>query len=68
MFARARRLICAMLEPSSAQTDKLSADDLVKYSEGIASPSGGILGLGRISAEERALPSSIAADLNARRS
>jgi len=32
------------------------------------SASGGILGLGRISAEERALLSSIAADLNARRS
>ena len=68
VFARARRLIRAMLESSSAQTDKLSADDLVKYSEEIASASGGILGIGRISAEERALLSTIAADLTARRS
>jgi hypothetical protein len=46
----------------------LKADDLVKYCEEIASASGGILGIGRISAEERALLSSIAAHLSARRS
>ena len=68
VFARARRLIRAMLDSTSTQTDKLSADDLVKHSEEIASASGGILGIGRISAEERALLSSLAADLNARRS
>ena len=68
VFTRARRLIRAMLDSGSAQTDALNADDLVKYCEEIASASGGILGIGRISAEERALLSSIAADLNARRS
>jgi hypothetical protein len=68
VFARARRLIRAMLDSSSAQTGELNANDLVKYCEEIASASGGILGIGRISAEERALLSSIAADLNARRS
>ena len=68
VFARARRLIRAMLDSGSAQTGDLSADDLVKYCEDIASASGGILGIGRISAEERALLASIAADLNARRS
>jgi hypothetical protein len=66
VFTRARRLIRAMLDSGSAQSDALNAGDLVKYCEDIASASGGILGIGRISAEERALLSSIAADLNAR--
>lgn len=68
VFARAKRLIRAMLDSSSAETGGLNADDLVKYCEEIASASGGILGISRISAEERALLSSIAADLNVRRS
>jgi hypothetical protein len=68
VFAGARRLIRAMLDSGSAQTGDLNADDLVKYCEQIASASGGLLGIGRISAEERALLSSIAADLHARRS
>ena len=67
VFARATRLIRAMLDSGSEQTADLNADDLVKYCEEIASASGGILGIGRISAEERALLTSIAADLNARR-
>jgi hypothetical protein len=45
----------------------LTADELVKYCETIASASGGILGIGRMSAEEKTLLSTIAADLNARR-
>jgi hypothetical protein len=68
VFARAKRLIRAMLDSGAVQSVDLNADDLVKYCEEIASASGGILGIGRISAEERALLSSIAADLNARRS
>jgi hypothetical protein len=68
VYSRARRLIRAMLDADSAHTGDLNADDLVKYCEDIASASGGILGIGRISAEERALLSSIAADLHARRS
>ena len=68
VFARARRLIRAMLESASAPAGELNADDLVKYCEEIASASGGLLGIGRISAEERSLLSSIAADLSARRS
>jgi len=68
VYGRARRLIRAMLDAGSTDTGDLNADDLVKYCEDIASASGGILGIGRISAEERALISSIAADLNARRS
>jgi hypothetical protein len=68
VFAGARRLIRAMLESGAAQTGDLKADDLVKYCEEIASASGGLFGIGRISAEERALLASIAADLHARRS
>lgn len=64
VFTRATRLIRAMLS-AGGQTD-LTADDLVKYCEGIAAASGGILGIGKISAEERALLTSIAAELDTR--
>ena len=67
VFARAGRLIRAMLDSGAADAGDLNADDLVKYCEEIASASGGILGIGRVSAEERALLASIAADLKARR-
>ena len=43
-----------------------SADDLVKYCESIAAASGGILGLGKVSAEERAALSQIQGVLKAR--
>ena len=66
VFARATRLIRAMLaSPSPAQTG-LTADDLVTYCESIAAASGGVLGMKRISAEERALISTIASELKAR--
>jgi hypothetical protein len=67
VFARSRRLIRAMLDSGSGQTD-VTADDLVKYCEEIASASGGVFGIGRMSAEERQLLAGIAADLRARRS
>jgi len=66
VFARATRLIRAMFDAGFDQAE-LKADDLVRYCEEIASASGGILGFGRISAEERALLEKIAGDLNARR-
>ena len=65
VFAGARRLTRAMLDSGSAQTADLKADDLVKYCAEIASASGGLLGIGRISASERSLLSRIAADLHA---
>ena len=68
LFARAGGLIRAMLESGSEQSGDLSADELVKQSEAIAAASGGVLGIGRISAEERALLARIADDLKARRS
>ena len=54
VFTRAGRLIAAMLAAESPEMHDLTADDLVKYSESIAAASGGILGLGKVSAEERA--------------
>jgi len=67
VFARAGRLINAMLATVTAGAGSLSADDLVKQCEAIAGASGGMFGMGRISAEERDLLSTIAADLKARR-
>jgi len=69
VFERAGRLIAAMLSAGAGQVSGgLSADDLVAYCEQIASASGGMLGIiGRVSAEEKALLSRIAADLKTRR-
>jgi hypothetical protein len=67
VFTRATRLISAMLSGRSANVADLSADDLVKYCEDIAAASGGLLGIGRVSSEERKLLSSIATELKAGR-
>lgn len=53
LFAHANRLVRAMLDAGGAQASAWSADDLIKYAESIASASGGIFGLGKVSAEER---------------
>ncbi len=66
VFTRATRLIRAMLAAPSSAHAGLTADDLVKYCESIAAASGGILGLNKISAEERTLLSKIASELKAR--
>lgn len=66
VFRRADRLIGAVLAAGSDATADLTADDLVKYCESIAAASGGILGIGKISAEERAAISDIASQLKAR--
>jgi hypothetical protein len=63
VFNRATRLIAAMLDqPGDAATD-LSVDGLIKYCESIASASGGMFGIGRISSEERDALARIAAVL-----
>jgi hypothetical protein len=67
-FARAGRLIRAVLDAGSAESGGLTADDLVKHCEDIARASGGVFGIGRMSAEERALLATIVADLKARHS
>jgi hypothetical protein len=66
VFARATRLIRAMLDTGSPVGGKLTADDLIKYSESIAHASGGILGIGKISPEERATLAKIADALKSR--
>ena len=58
VFAGAGRLIRAMLD--SGASPGLNAEDLVAHCESIASASGGVFGIGRISGEERKLLSSIA--------
>jgi ribosomal protein L32E len=65
VFARSTRLIRAMLNSPDAKAG-LSPDDLVRHSEEIAAASGGVLGMRKISAEERALLAQIAAALNTR--
>jgi len=54
VFAKATRLIKAMLAAGSDATQDLSASDLVAYCERIAQASGGLFGIGAVSAEERA--------------
>ena len=66
VFASAGRLIRAMLDSGAAAG--LNPDDLVAYCESIASASGGVFGIGKISAEERTLLSSLAATLKGRSS
>lgn len=65
-FARADRLVAAMLAAHSGPTHDLSAADLVKYCETIAHASGGILGLGKVSAGERAAIEQIQTALKSR--
>lgn len=67
VFEKATRLIRAMLESGAPEAATMSADDLIKFCERIATASGGILGIGRISADERATLSEIATALKSRK-
>ena len=67
VFTRAMRLISAVMSGSNTNMSNLNADDLVKYCEDIAAASGGLLGIGKVSSEERRLLSSIAAELKSGR-
>lgn len=67
VFAGARRLIRAMLDSGASPTAGFTEDDVVRFCEEIAVASGGMFGIGRVSAEERGLLASIAADLKSRR-
>ena len=53
-FARATRLIRAVLDTGVAPIGTMTADDIIQHSESIAAASGGIFGFGKISSEERA--------------
>ena len=64
VFAQAKRLTNAILAADGAAD--LSGDDLVKECEAIAAASGGLLGIGRVSAEERSALQEIASALQRR--
>lgn len=65
-FSNAMRLIRAMLAAAPPGADTMSADDIIRYCELIAEASGGIFGIGKVSAEERATLAQIAAELKTR--
>ena len=67
IFSNAMRLIRAMLANAAPGTDMISADDILRYCELIAEASGGIFGIGKVSADERATLTQIAAELKKRK-
>jgi hypothetical protein len=67
LFAKAGRLVAATLTAGTPQAEPVSAEALVAQCEAIARASGGIFGIGRISAEERALLSAIVEELRTHR-
>ena len=66
IFSNAMRLIRAMLDAAPPGADTITADDIIRYCELIAEASGGIFGIGKVSAEERATLAQIAAELKKR--
>ena len=67
VFAGATRLIRAILDAPAAPEQALSGDELVAYCERIASASGGLFGLNKISSAERALLAELATELKGRK-
>ena len=65
-FRKATRLIGAMVDHPGEGIQDITADDLLKYCEQIAHASGGIFGIGSVSAEERAALQQITQQLKAR--
>jgi hypothetical protein len=63
VFARATRLIRAMLDDPAQEHAGVRLDDLIHHCEAIASASGGVLGFRKISPEEQALLAQIEAAL-----
>lgn len=53
VFTGATRLIRAMLAAGGSAAQDINPDDLVAYCENIAAASGGVFGIGAVSAEER---------------
>ena len=65
VFRRAGRLINALF--ASGGRFELTPDDIIKYCEAIADASGGVFGIRRVSAEERATLGRIANEIKSRR-
>jgi hypothetical protein len=66
VFTQASRLIRAMLEAGAQEGDRLTADDVIHQAESIAAASGGMFGIGKVSAEERAMLARLATELKTR--
>jgi hypothetical protein len=66
VFARATRLIRAIIDNPATDRADLRIDDLIHHCEEIAAASGGVMGFRRISAEERALLGQIESALKTR--
>jgi hypothetical protein len=69
-FAKATRVMSALLDSSAPMAKDLTAEQLVKYCEQIASASGGLFGLPfrAVSMEEQQLLTRIAGELRSRKS
>jgi hypothetical protein len=65
-FRKAVRLIGAMLDHPAGAERQVTADSLLKHCEEIAQASGGLFGIGRVSAEEKAALEQISELLKAR--
>ena len=63
VFAKAGRLIGAMLDHPEGAEMHVSAADLLKYCEQIAHASGGVFGFGSVSAEEKVALQEVASQL-----
>jgi hypothetical protein len=64
LFRRAGSLINLLVE--SGGRVEVTPDDIIKYSEAIADASGGLFGIRRVSADERATLSRIASEIKGR--
>ena len=65
-FRKARRLIGAIVDHVEPGRTAMTADELLKYCEAIAHASGGLFGIGSVSAEEQAALQRIASELKKR--
>jgi tellurite resistance protein len=65
-FHKATRLIAAMVEAPAGGVVHVTANELIDYCDKIAHASGGIFGIGSVSAEERAALEEIAASVKKR--
>jgi len=65
-FRKASRLIGAILDHPTGSQVQVKPDDLLKYCEQIAHASGGLFGIGAVSAEEKRVLQQITAVLKAR--
>jgi tellurite resistance protein len=63
MFAKTMHVIGALLEARPAAERETTERDLLSYASAIADASGGILGFGKVSAEERELIARITSEL-----